>query len=143
MDNKGFLPDLYRSAVEFNEISYEMFEFYRELLGTPVTVTRIIEDKRSTVLSATLTSTFQDNDRITQFNWKVILNQSSMMGIWRRNVNQLEIYDVVDKLKSGDLLRFEYLGIIYQFKVTSTQSYGIGKNIVFQYTLNPIIEHYA
>jgi hypothetical protein len=142
MDNKGFIPDLYNSAVQFNSISMELFEMYRDLLGTEVTVTRVLDtESHKTVLSATLTSTFEDNDKTTHFKWKVVINMSQMMQVWRRNVNQLDIYDPIPKLKIGDLLEFEYLGVRYRFKVTQDQAYGIGQDIMHQYSMMPIVEH--
>jgi hypothetical protein len=142
MDNKGFVPDFYNAAVIFNDISYEMFEFYRDLLGTEVSVTRVLpSDKRKIVLSKTLTSTFEDGKDLLKFNWKVVINQSQMMNIWRRNTQSLEIYDIEDKLVSGDLISFDYFGVSYQFKISSVQAYGIGSSIIRQYSLVPIIEH--
>lgn len=142
MDNKGFVPDFYDSAMDLWNLSSEMIEWYRDLLGTEVTVTRIKDrDKRKGILSATLTTTFEDSQDTEKFNWKIFINQSTMMPIWRRNSESIQVIDSVDKLKTGDLVSFEYYGVRYQFKVTSVQSYGIGKDICWQYTLNPIIEH--
>lgn len=142
MDNKGFVPDLYKSTIDFWDVSKEMIEWYRDLLGTEVIVTRKTDsDKRKSVLSATLTSTFEDDDTNTNFNWKLLINQSTMLPIWRRNSNQIEVVDTVKKLETGDLVKFEYYGVQYQFKVTACQGYGIGSDICYQYTLVPITEH--
>lgn len=142
MDNKGFVPDLYKSAVDFWSIGKDLIEWYRDLLGTEVIVTRKTAlDKRKSVLSATLTSTFEDDDTNIRFNWKLLISQSTMMPIWRRNANQIDVYDTIRKLEIGDLVKFDYAGIQYQFKVTACQSYGIGSDVCYQYTLSPIIEH--
>lgn len=142
MDNKGFVPDLYDSTVEFWNISKEMYAWYLDVLGTEVTVTRISEsDKRKSILSATLTSTFEDNEHIEKFNWKLLINQSTMLPMWRRNTSTIEVYDITNRLQTGDLVAFEYYGVRYQFKIQSSSSYGIGKDICYQYTLAPIIEH--
>lgn len=142
MDNKGFVPDFYNSAVDIWNIGKEMFEWYRDILGTEVVITRIKEsDKRKKILSTTLTTTFEDSQDIEKLNWKLILNQSNMLSIWKRNADTLNVIDSVDKVKTGDLISFEYYGVRYQFKVQSTQAYGIGSDICWQYTLIPIIEN--
>jgi len=141
-EKKGFVPDLYNSTVEYWNIQKEMMEWYRDLFGTEVTISRITEkDKRKNVLSATLTSTFEDEDTRLKFNWKLLINQSTMMPIWRRNTNSIEVIDTIEKMKIGDLVEFEYFGVKYQFKVTACNSYGIGHDIAWQYTLQSIIEH--
>lgn len=142
MDNKGFTPDLYDSTIEFWNISKEMMEWYRDLLGTEVIVTRMTDkDKRKSILSATLTSTFEDDENVEKFNWKILINVHTMSNVWR-SANQLDIYDTVRKLETGDLIKFEYLGKRYQFKVTSPPSaYGLGAEICYQYTLTPILDH--
>jgi len=142
MDNKGFVPDLYDSAIDFWNISKEMMEWYRDILGTEVIVTRKTDsDKRKSVLSATLTSTFEDDDTVKKFNWKLLINESTMAPVWRRSANQIEVVDTVRKLEIGDLVKFTYIGIQYQFKVTAMQGYGLGADICWQYTLVPITEH--
>lgn len=142
MDNKGFTPDLIDSSIEWWNVSKEMAEWYRDILGTEVIVTRVTEkDKRKKVLSATLTSTFEDDENIEKFNWKLIINQSTMLPIWRRNSNSITVIDTVEKLKVGDIVTFEYVGVRYQFKVTATESYGIARDICWQYTLTSIVEH--
>jgi hypothetical protein len=141
MDNKGFYPDLYDSTVEWWNISKDMMEWYRDLLGTEVIVTRKTEsDKRKSVLSATLTSTFEDDDTTTHFNWKLLINNSNMTPVWKRNGN-LEVVDTIRKLEIGDLVKFTYIGVQYEFKVTAMQGYGIGAEICYQYSLSPIVEH--
>lgn len=142
MDNKGFVPDLYGSTVEYWNIQKEMVEWYRNLLGTEVIISRITKkDKRKGVLSATLTSTFEDEDEKIKINWKLLINQSTMLPIWRRNASSIEVIDTVEKMKIGDLVEFEYFGVRYQFKVTACNAYGIGHDIAWQYTLQSVIEH--
>lgn len=141
MDKKGFVPNVYDSSVRFMEISVKMFEFYRKLLGTEVKVTRITGDKRKQILSATLTSTFSDNKDIMEFNWKILINQSQMNPRFRSNTGTFDIYDVIDKLEIGDLLKFNYLGMNYEFKVTAGHAYGNGAKIIYQYTLSAINEY--
>lgn len=141
MSKSGFVPHLYDSSVKFMEISIKMFEFYRKLLGTNVKVARVVADKRKKVLSATLTSTFTDSSDIEEFTWKIIINQSEMKNSYRRNQGTLDIYDVENKLQIGDLIKFNYLGIMYEFKVTGESSYGNGKKIIYQYNLSAINEY--
>jgi hypothetical protein len=142
MDNKGFVPDYYKSVMDLWNISGEMMEWYRDQLGTEVVVTRVKDThKHKSVLTTTLTSTFEDDTEIEKFNWKLLINMSQMMPLWRRNGGSIEVVDTVRKLKSGDLVKFEYLGVSYEFKVTGTQSYGIGQDICYQYTLTALTEH--
>ena len=140
--DNGFIPGYYDFVMEFWNVSKEMMEWYRDQLGTDVTVTRVKDtNKHKKVLSASLTSTFEDDDDTIKFNWKLLINKSQMMPLWSRNTSSIEVTDTVNKLSSGDLVRFEYLGVDYEFKVTGTQAYGMGKDICYQYTLTSLTEH--
>lgn len=141
MSSEGFIKPIITGTNHWYGVSMRQFAWAKKLQGTKVMVTRLKKnDQYTEVFGSIAMSTLNDDESREEFPYVVIINMEDMLKVFQKSINQLEIFDNVDRLELGDVLRFTAEGQQFQFQITDKQAFGHAGSTLYRFTLQGLVE---
>jgi hypothetical protein len=136
MSQLGFIEQLLDNTNYLYGTMLKQFAWYKKVMGTKVTVTRIKErNKYKTVFGSVASSTIPDDSDAEKFQYTVLISLNDMLRLYQETSNSMTFYDNEDKLELGDILSFSRKDMQYKFKITEIQTFSEADNVLRQYTI--------